>query len=93
MTAAEDRKPILVVVAGANGSGKTTLTTQLLQGLVADRFYLWDNSVEGQSPRRILRAVDGRIAREYEPPPHPMAALLRDALLKGRPPSPAPRSR
>ena len=31
MTAAEDRKPILVVVAGANGSGKTTLTTQLLQ--------------------------------------------------------------
>jgi predicted ABC-type ATPase len=220
MTAAEDRKPILIVVAGANGSGKTTLTSQLLQdrwlrgvtylnpdaiaqerfggwndakavlqaaqyvadereralaaresiafetvfsaqdkldyvrrakqagffvrifyvctvspeinaarvarrvmegghdvpitkiitrfqrslanaasaALVADRFYLWDNSVEGQSPRRILRAVGGRIAREYEPPPHPMAALVRDALLvgrdallKGKPPSPAPR--
>jgi predicted ABC-type ATPase len=30
MTAAEGRKPVLVVVAGANGSGKTTLTNQLL---------------------------------------------------------------
>jgi predicted ABC-type ATPase len=215
MTAHEDRKPILVVVAGANGSGKTTLTTQLLQdrwlkdvvylnpdviaqerfggwndpkavlraaqfvadareralaaresiafetvfsaqdkldyvrraqhagffvrifyvctaspeinaarvarrvmegghdvpiskiiqrfqrslaaaanaALVVDRFYLWDNSIEGQSPRRILRAAGGRLVREYEPPPHAGAALVRDALVKGTPPSPAPRSR
>jgi predicted ABC-type ATPase len=212
MTAAEDRKPILIVVAGANGSGKTTLTTQLLQdkwlrgvvylnpdtiaqerfggwndpkavlqaaeyvagereralaaresiafetvfsaqdkldyvrrakqagffvrifyvctaspeinaarvtrrvmegghdvpipkiiqrferslgnaaaaALVADRFYLWDNSVEGQSPRRILRAAQGHLVREYEAPPHRMAALVRDALVTGTPPSPAP---
>jgi predicted ABC-type ATPase len=59
--------------------------------LVVNRFYLWDNSVEGQSPRRILRAADGRLARDYEPPPHAGASLVREVLLKGTPPSPAPR--
>lgn len=177
---AEDRKPILVVVAGANGSGKTTLTQQLLldkwlKGVeylnpdaiaqerfggwndpkaivqaadfvaeareaalakyesiafetvfsapdkldyvrrakqagffvrifyvctaspeinaarVVDRFYLWDNSLQGHPPRRVLRVVDGRLAREYEAPPHEVAALLRDAIVKNNPPSPASR--
>lgn len=199
MTVAENRKPILVVVAGANGSGKTTLTQQLLldkwlKGVeylnpdaiaqaadfvaeareadlaryesiafetvfsapdkldyvrrakqagffarifyvctaspeinaarvarrvmegghdvpitkiiqrfrgslgnamtaagVVDRFYLWDNSVQGHPPRRILRVVDGRLAREYEAPPHEVAALLRDAIVKDKRPLPAPR--
>jgi predicted ABC-type ATPase len=57
---------------------------------VADRFYLWDNSIEGKPPRRILRVAEGRLAREYEPPPHEIATLLRDAIVKGTPPSPAP---
>jgi len=199
LTVAENRKPILVVVAGANGSGKTTLTQQLLldkwlKGVeylnpdaiaqaadfvaeareadlaryesiafetvfsapdkldyvrrakqagffarifyvctaspeinaarvarrvmegghdvpitkiiqrfrgslgnamtaagVVDRFYLWDNSVQGHPPRRILRVVDGRLAREYEAPPHEVAALLRDAIVKDKRPLPAPR--
>jgi predicted ABC-type ATPase len=57
---------------------------------VADRFYLWDNSIEGQWPRRILRVAEGRLAREYEAPPHEVATLLRDTIIKGKPPSPAP---
>ena len=45
-----------------------------------DRFYLFDNSVDQQAPRRILRAADGVLLREYEAPPHEVAQLLRSAL-------------
>jgi predicted ABC-type ATPase len=69
-----------------------SLANAMTAASVADRFNLWDNSVEDQSPRRILRVAEGRLAREYEPPPHPMAALLREAIVKDKPPSPAPRS-
>ena len=48
---------------------------------IADRFYLFDNSVDRQAPRRLFRAVDGSLAREYEAPPHEVAAMLRDAVV------------
>jgi predicted ABC-type ATPase len=64
LTVAEDRKPILVVVAGANGSGKTTLTTQLLQDrwlrgvaylnpdvIAQERFGGWND------PKAVLQAA------------------------------------
>jgi hypothetical protein len=28
----------------------------------------------------LFRAADGSLAREYEPPPHEVAAMLRDAV-------------
>jgi predicted ABC-type ATPase len=70
-----------------------SLANAMTAAAVVDRFYLWDNSVEGQPPRRVLRVADGRLAREYEAPPHEMAGMLRDAIVKDTPPSPAPRSR
>jgi predicted ABC-type ATPase len=61
---------------------------------VVDRFYLWDNSIDDQAPRRIFRAAEGVLAREYEAAPHEVARMLRQAVaLRGKPPSPAPRSR
>ena len=65
MTVAEDRKPILVVVAGANGSGKTTLTQQLLldkwlkdveylnpDAIAQERFGGWND------PKAIVQAAN-----------------------------------
>jgi predicted ABC-type ATPase len=79
--------PITKIILRFRGSLGNAMTAA---GIV-DRFYLWDNSIEGQWPRRILRVAEGRLAREYEAPPHEVAALLRDAILKDKPPSPARR--
>jgi predicted ABC-type ATPase len=79
--------PITKIIQRFGGSLGNAMTA----AGVVDRFYLWDNSVEGHPPRRILRVVDGRLAREYEAPPHEVAGLLRDAIVKDKPPPPAPR--
>jgi predicted ABC-type ATPase len=47
---------------------------------VVDRFYAFDNSVEGQAVRRIFRARGGHLAKQYAPPPHAVAQTLLDAL-------------
>lgn len=41
-----------------------------------DRLYLYDNSVEGAPAALMLRAVEGRIVREYGPPRPWMAPIL-----------------
>jgi len=45
-----------------------------------DRFYLFDNSVDGAPIRRVLRAREGRLAKTYCEPPHAVAGLLKAAL-------------
>ena len=72
MTRAEDRKPILIVVAGANGSGKTTLTTQLLQDRwLRDVAYLNPDTIAQErfggwnDPKAVLQAAQ-YVAHERE---------------------------
>lgn len=54
------------------------------QGIAAaslvDRFYLFDNSVDGMPARRILRASGGLLQRQYESAPHPVAERFAQAL-------------
>jgi predicted ABC-type ATPase len=69
--------PITKIIQRFRGS----LANASAAAAVADRFYLFDNSVDRQAPRRLFRAVDGRLAREYEPPPHEVAVMLRDAVM------------
>jgi predicted ABC-type ATPase len=68
--------PITKIIQRFRGS----LANASAAAAVVDRFYLFDNSVDRQAPRRLFRAADGRLAREYEPPPHEVAAMLRDAV-------------
>jgi hypothetical protein len=51
---------------------------------VVDRFYAFDNSVEGQPVRRIFRAVGGVPAKECEAPPHEVAETLRKTVKTPR---------
>jgi predicted ABC-type ATPase len=46
-----------------------------------DRFYLFDNSIDDAPIRRVLRAADGRLVKQYCEPPHAVARLLRQALI------------
>lgn len=68
--------PITKIIRRFQGS----LANAAAAAAVVDRFYLFDNSVDQQAPRRILRAADGVLLREYEAPPHEVAQLLRSAL-------------
>jgi predicted ABC-type ATPase len=70
--------PITKIVQRFQGS----LANAAAAAVVVDRFYLFDNSVDQQPPRRIPRATDGVLMREYEAPPHEVAQLLRDALRR-----------
>jgi predicted ABC-type ATPase len=49
---------------------------------LVDRFYLFDNSVDGQPARRILRASGGRIERQYEAAPNPICLRFEQALRR-----------
>ena len=33
---------------------------------IVDRAYLYDNSVENEAPKLLLRTVDGKLFRQYE---------------------------
>lgn len=61
------------------------------QGIAAaplvDRFYLFDNSVDGHPARRILRASSGRLERQYEAAPNPIC-LRFEQTLRASPTSP-----
>ncbi|MDD5391207.1 MAG: zeta toxin family protein [Gallionellaceae bacterium] len=44
-----------------------------------DRLYLYDNSLEGEEAKLVLRAAEGKIIRMYQDPPlwmHPIVATL-----------------
>lgn len=70
-------KPVLIVIAGPNGSGKTTITTQILQhewmenaiyinpDQIADRTYIYDNSIDNQEASLLFRMVDGKVFKRY----------------------------
>ncbi|MBN8505623.1 MAG: zeta toxin family protein [Burkholderiales bacterium] len=50
---------------------------------MVDRFYLFDNSINEQPARRILRATRGGIQRQYEPAPDPVCWRFEQALRAG----------
>ena len=70
---ATTHKPVLIVIAGPNGSGKTTITTQILQHewmedavcQIADRTYIYDNSIDNQEATLLFRMVDGKAFKRY----------------------------
>jgi predicted ABC-type ATPase len=68
--------PIGKIVSRFTGS----LANAAAAALIVDRFYAFDNSVEGQAARRVFRAADGVLAKEYEAPPHAVAKALRAAV-------------
>jgi predicted ABC-type ATPase len=72
--------PIGKIVSRFSGS----LANAAAAARVVDRFYAFDNSIEGQPVRRIFRAVEGVLAKEYETPPHEVAETLRKAVRTPR---------
>lgn len=72
--------PIGKIVSRFSGS----LANAAAAARIVDRFYAFDNSVEGQPVRRIFRAVTGVLAKEYEVPPHEVAEALRKAVKTPR---------
>ena len=68
--------PIGKIVSRFTGS----LANAAAAARLVDRFYAFDNSVEEQAARRIFRAADGVLAKEYEAPPHAVAKALRSAV-------------
>ncbi len=71
-------RPVLLVIAGPNGSGKTTITARLRQERyarslanlpaairIADRVYVYDNSVEAVEARLCARTEDGSLRKVY----------------------------
>src|SRR5260221_133746 len=94
--------PVLLVIAGPNGSGKTTVTVRLRYersmanlGAVltlADRVYVYDNSIDDVEARLCARTTDGALrkiygalpawieARVLELPRHPELVDRRGAL-------------
>lgn len=67
----ENHKPVLIVIAGPNGSGKTTITSKILRhewledAALADRVYIYDNSIDDADARLLFRMTGGRLFKQY----------------------------
>jgi predicted ABC-type ATPase len=68
--------PIGKIVARFGGS----LANAAAAARIVDRFYAFDNSLEGQPVRRVFRAREGRLAKHYIAAPHAVAQTVLDAL-------------
>jgi predicted ABC-type ATPase len=71
----ENHKPVLIVIAGPNGSGKTTITSKILRhesilnckrcSALADRVYIYDNSIDDADARLMFRMTNGQLFKQY----------------------------
>ena len=72
-----EHRPVLIVIAGPNGSGKTTITSKIISryqksilnckrvAAIADRVYVYDNSVDDAEARLLFRMTDGKPFKRY----------------------------
>lgn len=64
----ENYRPVLIVIAGPNGSGKTTITSRILHHEwmeIADRTYVYDNSINNKDAKLLFRMSEGEVIKQY----------------------------